>query len=216
MARRGCPRAGHGTRIWAHGNLEPARATASALGLVVVRELLQMRRPLTDLPPLTRPSTACASRTYSGPADDAELLRVNNAAFAWHPEQGGWTDADIAERRGEAVVRPGRLVPGVRRTDRQSCSAFTGPRCTTADLGEVYVVGVDPAAQGRGLGAALTLVGLHHLAERLSAQVRQAAVMLYVEADNAAAVKTYRATGFRGLSRRRRLRRHSQLVNLVN
>ena len=39
--------------------------------------------------------------TYRGPDDDAELLRVNNAAFAWHPEQSGWTAADIAERRGE-------------------------------------------------------------------------------------------------------------------
>jgi mycothiol synthase len=53
------------------------------------------------------------------------------------------------------------------------------------------VVGVDPDAQGRGLGATLTLVGLHHLAERGADTV-----MLYVEADNAAAVKTYRRLGF--------------------
>jgi mycothiol synthase len=64
-----------------------------------------------------------------------------------------------------------------------------------ADLGEVYVVGVDPTAQGRGLGATLTLVGLHHLAQRLS-QSEQPVVMLYVEADNSAAVKTYQRLGF--------------------
>ena len=59
----------------------------------------------------------------------------------------------------------------------------------------MYVVGVDPAAQGRGVGATLTLIGLHHLAERLSGS-SQPAVMLYVEADNSAAVKTYRRLGF--------------------
>jgi mycothiol synthase len=63
-------------------------------------------------------------------------------------------------------------------------------------MGEVYIVGVDPAAQGRGLGAALTLRGLHHLAERLDGPGRDAQVMLYVEADNSAAVKTYRRLGF--------------------
>jgi len=65
----------------------------------------------------------------------------------------------------------------------------------TPDLGEVYIVGVDPAAQGRGLGGVLTLIGLHHLAEGLS-QSRNPTVMLYVEGDNAAAVKTYQRLGF--------------------
>jgi mycothiol synthase len=193
LARAGLSEGGDGARIWAHGNLEPARATAAALGLVVVRELLQMRRPLADLPALTV-SDGVRIRTYSGPADDAELLRVNNAAFAWHPEQSGWTEADIAERRAEAWFDPAGLFMAV---DEHSGKllGFHWTKVHSADLGEVYVVGVDPAAQGRGLGATLTLVGLHHLAERLL-KSEQSTVMLYVEADNSAAVKTYQQLGF--------------------
>ncbi len=118
MVRTGLAEGGDGARIWAHGNLEPARATAAALGLVVVRELLQMRRSLTDLPPVTVPDGVRIT-TYSGPDDDAELLRVNNAAFAWHPEQGGWTGADIAERRGEPWFDPAGLFMAVdEKTDK--------------------------------------------------------------------------------------------------
>ncbi len=193
MARTGLSEGGDGARIWAHGNLAPARATAAALGLVVVRELLQMRRPLTDLPAFTG-SDGVRIRTYAGPADDAELLRVNNGAFAWHPEQSGWTEADIAERREEPWFDPAGLFMAV---DEHSDKllGFHWTKVHSADLGEVYVVGVDPAAQGRGVGATLTLVGLHHLAERLS-NSSAPAVMLYVEADNSAAVKTYRRLGF--------------------
>jgi len=193
MARAGLSEGGDDTRIWAHGNLEAARATANALGLAVVRELLQMRRPLTDLPPVTA-AEGVRITTYSGAADDAELLRVNNAAFAWHPEQGGWTAADIAERRGEQWFDPAGLFMAVdEQTDK--LLGFHWTKVHNADLGEVYVVGVDPAAQGRGLGATLTLVGLNHLAVRLS-ESEPPTVMLYVEADNSAAVKTYQRLGF--------------------
>ena len=135
--------------------------------------------------------------SYAGPADDAELLRVNNAAFAWHPEQGGWTADDLAQRRTEAWFDPAGLF-----------LAFDGPTLLgfhwtkihrgkpgAESAGEVYVVGVDPAAQGRGLGRVLTEVGLVYLAERL-ADVDPAIVLLYVEADNTAALRTYEQLGF--------------------
>lgn len=189
----GLTEGGHDARVWAHGNLEAARATAASLGLTVVRELLQMRRPLTDLP-LTPTPGGVRITTYSGPADDAALLRVNNAAFVWHPEQGGWTEADIDERRGEPWFDPEGLFLAVDE-DTDELLGFHWTKIHGADLGEVYVVGVDPAAQGRGLGAVLTLTGLHHLAERLSGSA-DSAVMLYVEADNSAAVNTYRKLGF--------------------
>ncbi len=58
-------------------------------------------------------------------------------------------------------------------------------------VGEVYVVAVDPAAQGRGLGKALTAAGLAHLA---SLGVRR--IILYVESDNTAAIATYAGLAF--------------------
>jgi mycothiol synthase len=205
MARTALNEGGSNTRVWAHGNLEPARATAATLDLTAVRELLQMRRPLAGLPPVTIPAGVRIG-TYAGPGDDAELLRVNNAAFAWHPEQSGWTAADIAERRDEAWFDPDGLLmaydEGTQNEDTQNEDTqkllgfhWTKVHSTDRGLGEVYIVGVDPAAQGRGLGRTLTLVGMYHLAERLSAAARPT-VLLYVESDNTAAVKTYERLGF--------------------
>jgi mycothiol synthase len=55
----------------------------------------------------------------------------------------------------------------------------------------VYVVAVDPAYQGLGLGRAVTVLGLEHLRDRGLAQA-----ILYVDADNTAAVETYTRLGF--------------------
>ena len=186
----------HGkNHFWAHGTLKPARSTASALGLVPVRELVQMRRSLDGF---TEPAVpeGVRIRSYAGTADDAELLRVNNAAFATHPEQGGWTVADLEERRAESWFDPdGLFLAFDDQTDALLGFHWTKVHPEEAGLGEVYVVGVDPAAQGRGLGGLLTSVGVASLARQLAAAAHPT-VMLYVESDNTAAVRTYERLGF--------------------
>ncbi|MEE3752525.1 mycothiol synthase [Mycobacterium intracellulare] len=200
LARAALTKTGAGNRFWAHGTLEPARATASALGLTPVRELMQMRRSLRDLPDTAPSVPGVRIRTYAGTADDAELLRVNNAAFAYHPEQGGWTEAELAERRDEPWFDPTGLFLAVDDSEGDQGGRLLGFHWTKVHLdrpglGEVYVVGVDPSAQGRGLGQALTAVGIEWLARRL-AEATDPTVMLYVESDNVAAVRTYQRLGF--------------------
>lgn len=182
-------------RFWAHGTLPAAKALAGVLGLTAVRELMQMRRTLRDVPEVDVPA-GISVRTYQGEVDDAELLRVNNAAFSWHPEQGGWDQADLDERRREPWFDPEGLFLAIDDdTGRLLGFHWTKVHADHPGLGEVYVVGVDPDAQGRGLGRLLTVVGIDHLARRLGSHPTPE-VMLYVEADNAAAVKTYERLGF--------------------
>jgi mycothiol synthase len=195
MIRATLSKTGGVNSFWAHGTLDSARATASALGLSPVRELVQMRRDLNDIAEPEVPDGVRIS-TYAGAVDDAELLRVNNAAFATHPEQGGWTDADLAERRAEPWFDPEGLFLAFReQTDTLLGFHWTKVHPDKPGLGEVYVVGVDPAAQGGGLGGLLTAVGLAYLAQRLN-DAAEPTVMLYVESDNTAALSTYRRLGF--------------------
>lgn len=183
------------SQFWAHGTLEPARATASALGLSSVRELVQMRRSLDGISEPAVPD-GVRIRTYAGAVDDAELLRVNNSAFATHPEQGGWTEADLAERRAEAWFDPeGLFLAFSEQTGALLGFHWTKVHPDAEGLGEVYVVGVDPAAQGGGVGGVLTAVGVEYLSRRLAGEPHPT-VMLYVESDNTAALRTYTRLGF--------------------
>ena len=74
--------------------------------------------------------------------------------------------------------------------------ASIGRRCTSVSpgLGEVYVVGIDPTAQDRRSWEALTRSVCVIWRTALSAT--DTAVMLGVESDNGAALRTYENLGF--------------------
>ncbi|WOC12884.1 mycothiol synthase [Gordonia sp. MP11Mi] len=181
---------GERPQVWAHGDLSAAQHVADALGLDRHRELLQLRRPLAEPLPELPHRDDVVVRTYR-PGDDDEILRVNNAAFDWHPEQGGWTPHDVDERTGSSWFDPEGVFLAFDAADQDALLGFHWTKVDKPGLGEVYVVGVDPAAQGRGLGNLLTLAGLHYLAGRGLADVE-----LYVEGDNTAALHTYDRLGF--------------------
>ncbi|WP_435745346.1 mycothiol synthase [Nocardioides sp. SYSU DS0663] len=173
---------------WSHGDHPAARRLAERHGLERSRELWVMRRP-TALPltELTSPQ-GVTIRGYR-PSDAAEVVRVNAEAFAAHPEQGAMDEANLAERMAEPWFDPAGLLVADDGTGR--LLGFHWTKQHSPDLGEVYVVGIDPAAQGRGLGKALTLAGLHHLARQGVEEV-----LLYVESDNHPAVAVYGGLGF--------------------
>lgn len=182
-------------RLWAHGEHPGAVALATTLGFTQARVLWQMRRSL--LAPLAEPHLpeGVHLRPFVVGADEREFLRVNNAAFDWHPEQGGWDLDQVKLREAEPWFDPKGFLLAVDADDRLLGFHWTKVHGdgghSHEPIGEVYVLGVDPSARGMHLGAALTLAGLRHLRDR---GLRQ--VMLYVEADNDAAVRVYRDLGF--------------------
>ncbi|MEY2245093.1 mycothiol synthase [Streptomyces sp. BF23-18] len=177
-------------RVWAHGGHSAARHLAQVLGLTLFRELRQMRRPLEnlDLPEPKLPEGVTV-RTFVPGQDDSAWLAVNAAAFAHHPEQGSLTQRDLDDRIAEPWFDPAGFFLAFRGDE---LVGFHWTKVHAEEgLGEVYVLGVRPGAQGGGLGKALTTIGLRHLA----AQALPTA-MLYVDADNKAAVTVYERLGF--------------------
>ena len=184
---------GQRLRVWAHGGHPAARHLAGRLGLKLFRELRQMRRPLDpslDGLPEPRLPEGVTIRTFVPGQDEEAWLAVNAAAFAHHPEQGGLTLRDLADREAEPWFDPAGFFLAFRGA---SLAGFHWTKVHSVEgLGEVYVVGVAPGYQGGGLGGALTTIGLRHLAADRGLRT----AMLYVDADNGAAVTVYERLGF--------------------
>jgi mycothiol synthase len=183
-------------RVWAHGELPGSAELARAHGYDRARVLLQLRRPLAGVDPDPRPElpAGVTVSTFRPGTDEAAWLRVNARAFDFHPEQGRWTAADLALREAEPWFDPagfflawrdGRLLGSHWTKVHPAGDAGPDP------IGEVYVLGIDPDAQGMRLGRALTDIGLAHLRARGLSHV-----LLYVEEDNTAAVSLYERSGF--------------------
>ncbi|MGK5743082.1 mycothiol synthase [Micromonospora sp. URMC 103] len=182
-------------RAWAHGDHPSAAALAVDLGFTRARVLWQLRRSLTAPVPEPHLPEGVALRAFRPGADDAEWLALNARAFAEHPEQGRWTAEDLRVRLAEPWFDPAGFLLAV----EESTGRLLGFHWTkvherpgSPGMGEVYVLGVDPAAHRGGLGRALTAAGLAYLRDRRGL----ARVMLYVDESNSGAVALYERTGF--------------------
>ncbi len=190
-------------QIWAHGEDSPAAKLATACGFTKVRRLWLMKRALgKDLGRVALPPEI-SIRPFEVSRDADEWLDLNSRAFAGLPDQGRLPRADLDQQLAQEWFD----AAGFLLAHEVAADGSQGPlvgfhwtkihkRDGTASqhreaFGEVYVLGVDPGAQGRGLGTALTLAGLKYLWSQGLSEV-----ILYVEDTNGAAITTYERLGF--------------------
>ncbi len=174
-------------------------------GLRRARTLVELRRSL----PLGGSATAwipeVTTRAFDPQRDATSLLTVNNAAFHWHPEQGGWDLERLASALAQHWVDPAGIL--VHDSPHPSgpddlIDGFCWTRVHPADepevlaagdpaLGEIWVIATHPRVHGTRLGPAMVAAGLEHLAGRglLTAN-------LFTEADNHVALAMYDRLGF--------------------
>ena len=178
--------------LWVTDAAPEIDALAAELGLRAGRELHQLRRALpVDGDGDASDRGALPTRPFVPGRDEAAWLEVNNRAFASHPEQGGWTAATLAARVREPWFDP----EGFRLHERDGrLAGFCWTkvhRDQDPPVGEIYVIGVDPAFRGHGIGRPLVLAGLDWLAGQGITQA-----MLYADGDNRPALRMYADLGF--------------------
>lgn len=180
---------------WSHGNHPAAASLAQKYGYRAERTLLQLQTPPIaelELPPLDTPS-GISLRAFE-PGDEEAWVAVNNAAFAWHPEQANQTVEDVRSRtqaedfnpRDVVIAEEGGRLIGFHDTKMHDDHP-SGVR-----VGEVYVIAVDPDVHAKGIGNALMVAGMRDMIDRRGAQMLE----LYVEDDNDKALGLYRRLGF--------------------
>lgn len=177
--------------VWAHGDFPAAKSFASAHGGRVERTLLLLGRSLSDLDQEAAPERPdIALKPFEPGTDDAELLRINSAAFSWHPEQGRFSQEELDQRKAAPWFNAKYLRMAL--LDGQpSAFVWVKPPVGSQEAAELYVLGVHPDAQGRGIGQFLTREALE-IAKVTGAR----RMILWTEKTNVAALRTYEATGF--------------------
>ena len=198
--------------VWAHGALEGSLAFLAAAGLRETRRLLTLHRPLDadhPLAPVPAPRLeGLHLDAFDADRDADRWVQVNAHAFADHPEQGALTRADLDQRMAEpwfdaqdmVVARyEGELVGFVwikREAPEQAAKGGAEPTDIQPSDAEIYVVATDPSVQGQGVqGHGVAGFLLAAALDRLrTADVP--GVELYVEADNAPALRLYENWGF--------------------
>jgi mycothiol synthase len=191
---------GQKMRLWSHGDLPAARLLAQSNNFIKVRTVIQMSKDLNEVSPI---NTDYQIRSFLPDLDNHAWLTLNNQAFANHPEQGNWSEADLLIRvnedwfdeKGFFVAQEKDKLIGFCWTKIHGGHSHTHE--TDSDhhdhdpIGEIYVMAVSKEYEGRSIGKVLTITGLNYLKyQGLSS------AMLYVDEDNQIAVNLYKSLGF--------------------
>jgi mycothiol synthase len=177
-------RGGKALRAWL---FHPGLATAAVReGFKEERQLFKMEHHLPLSPEANYPPDIRVTSFRPG-QDEKSLLNLNNEAFFGHPENGAWTEAELAVRMKRDWFDPEMLLMARK---AQDLVGFIWLKAGDGE-GEIYVIAVAPHFQGRGLGKALVVEGLRKL-EKAGAEK----AFLYVDADNHRALRLYRELGF--------------------
>lgn len=199
----------HGARrfdIWAHHADGAAAGLATAMAMRVSRQLWQMAMRLTPAsrePSLDTPA-GVRLRAYQSGVDEGVLIGLVREAFSGHPENAAFDAEDLAARAGLPWFDPGAILIaedvvtgrplGVHwmKLDSVRHAGDTGHPGESGHADEVYILAVAPEAQGRGIGHLLLGAGLQQMRDRGTEMA-----ILYVDAQNHAAIALYRKAGFR-------------------
>jgi len=193
---------GKSLRLWVHGEAEVAHNLAASFNFEKIRTVLQMSKSLTDIQPLPVIDKEIIIRSFLPGIDSDAWLELNNKVFKDHPEQGGWQLSDlnhrlseewfdekgffIVEKNKQVIASTWTKVHGGHSHDHGSGQSHAHPA-----IGEIYITAVDPVYTGLGIGKALTITALNYLKYE---GLKDA--MLYVDAENLAAIALYKSLGF--------------------
>lgn len=167
---------------------------ANEAGLVPLRRIDQLRIPL---PCSEKTAPSFATRPFIVGEDEDRFLAVNNRAFAWHPDQSNWNRTKLQSVMDEPWFDAnGFLLAEVDVEGEKILAGFCWTKHHPArdgnpEMGEIFVIAVDPAFHGQGLGKQLTLAGLNYIYEQ-----NISVGMLHVEHDNESARHLYFSLGF--------------------
>jgi len=191
---------GQNLRLWVHGGNEAAAAVANSFNFEKIRTVLQMQKQLIDIEKLPEIDPKIIIRSFLPGLDNNDWLSLNNKVFKDHPEQSDWQISDLNHRLGEEWFdERGFFIASfnnqmIGSTWTKIHGVLTHYHGGTHDhpvIGEIYITAVDPDYSGSGLGRALTITALNYLKYQ---GLKDA--MLYVDFDNARALKFYRLLGF--------------------
>ena len=156
-----------------------SEAIAADYGGQPHRKVLRMERSIDE-----RIVTSLETHGFTD-EEATEIVRINNEAFAGHPDRAHLTEDDVHEKL---------RVLGNRYEDlRVTEGGFCWTKRHTAAESELFVLAIDNAHRHHGLGEQLLLATLEYI--RTNHRVKRAS--LYVEHDNTRAITLYERNDFR-------------------